>query len=170
MIYKNFKQWVKGRVLEVGQPRKQFYSQEDFDLIEMGWGYGFDAGVQWQKSQQALDKKAENARELGLNYENERKDMIEVENRLKKQEEDIENTFHWHALNYRTASTENAQAMFEALENYVRETINANTNEVKKWVGLTDEDMDKLLKIQRREWSWKAVFLDVEAVLKEKNI
>lgn len=69
MIYRTFKQWVKGRVLEIGQPRKQFYTQEDFDLIEMGWGYGFDAGVEWQKSQTALDKKAENARELGLNYE-----------------------------------------------------------------------------------------------------
>jgi len=70
MIYTTFKQWVKGRVLEIGQPRKKFYTQEDFDLIEMGWGYGFDAGVEWQKSQAALDKKAENARELGLDYEN----------------------------------------------------------------------------------------------------
>ena len=69
MIYTSFKQWVKGRVLEIGQPRKKFYTQEDFDLIEMGWGYGYDAGVQWQKSQTALDKKAENARELGLDYE-----------------------------------------------------------------------------------------------------
>lgn len=68
MIYTTFKQWVKGRVLEIGQPRKKFYSQEDLDLIEMGWNYGYDAGVQWQKSQQALDKKAENAKALGLEY------------------------------------------------------------------------------------------------------
>lgn len=88
MIYTTFKQWVKGRVLETGQPRKQFYTQEDFALIEMGWGYGFDAGVEWQKSQTALDKKADNARELGLNYEDQ--DMIEIEYQLKAQESDVE--------------------------------------------------------------------------------
>lgn len=69
MIYKTFKQWVNGRFLETGEPRKQAYSKEELALIEMGWGYGYDAGVQWQKSQTALDKKAENARELGLDYE-----------------------------------------------------------------------------------------------------
>ena len=76
MIYKTFKQWVKGRFLETGEPRKQAYSKEELALIEMGWGYGYDAGVQWQKSQTALDKKAENARDLGLDYE-------------------PENTLHW---------------------------------------------------------------------------
>jgi len=69
MIYTTFKQWVKGRFLETGEPRKQAYSKDELALVEMGWGYGYDAGVQWQKSQQALDKKAENARELGLDYE-----------------------------------------------------------------------------------------------------
>jgi len=33
--------------------------------------------------------------------------------------EDPENTLHWHALNYRTASTQNAQEMFEKLEKFV---------------------------------------------------
>jgi hypothetical protein len=69
MIYTTFKQWVKGRFLETGEPRKQAYSKDELALIEMGWGYGYDAGVQCQKSQQALDRKAENARELGLDYE-----------------------------------------------------------------------------------------------------
>jgi hypothetical protein len=32
----------------------------------MGWNYGYDAG---RAVEQALDKKAENARELGLDYE-----------------------------------------------------------------------------------------------------
>ena len=68
MIYTTFKQWVKGRFLETGEPRKQAYSKDELALVEMGWNYGYDAGVQWQKSQQALDKKAENARELGLDY------------------------------------------------------------------------------------------------------
>jgi hypothetical protein len=100
MIYTTFRQWVKGRFLETGEPRKQAYSKDELALIEMGWNYGHDSGVQWQKSQTALDKKAENARELGLDYE-------------------PENTLHWHALNYRSASIQNAQAMFEALEKFV---------------------------------------------------
>jgi len=69
MIYRTFKQWVKGRFLETGEPRKQAYSKDELALIEMGWNYGHDAGVAWQKGQQALDKKAENAKELGLDYE-----------------------------------------------------------------------------------------------------
>ena len=69
MIYTTFKQWVKGRFLEIGEPRKQAYSKDELALVEMGWGYGYDAGVQWQKAQQSLDKKAENARELGLDYD-----------------------------------------------------------------------------------------------------
>ena len=68
MIYTTFKQWVAGRFLETGEPRKQAYSEDELALIEMGWNYGYDAGMQWQKSQEALDKKAENARELGLGY------------------------------------------------------------------------------------------------------
>lgn len=68
MIYTTFKQWVKGRFLETGEPRKQAYSKDELALVEMGWNYGYDAGVQWQKSQTSLDKKAENARELGLDY------------------------------------------------------------------------------------------------------
>ena len=69
MIYTTFKQWVAGRFLETGEPRKQAYSKDELALVEMGWNYGYDAGVQWQKSQQALDKKAENAKELRLDYE-----------------------------------------------------------------------------------------------------
>ena len=72
MIYTTFKQWVKGCFLETGEPRKQAYSKDELALIEMGWNYGYDAGVQSQKSQQALDKKADNARELGLDYEPQR--------------------------------------------------------------------------------------------------
>ena len=71
MIYMTFNQWADGNFLETGEPRKKAYSQAELDLVEMGWNYGFDAGVQWQKSQQALDKKAENARELGLDYKTE---------------------------------------------------------------------------------------------------
>ena len=68
MIYTTFKQWADGNFLETGEPRRKAYSQAELDLIEMGWNYGHDAGVQWQKSQTALDKKADNAKELGLEY------------------------------------------------------------------------------------------------------
>lgn len=69
MIYMTFKQWANGKFLETGEPRKKAYTKDELLLIEMGWKYGYDAGVQWQKSQSALDKKADNARELGLDYE-----------------------------------------------------------------------------------------------------
>ncbi len=66
MIYKTFEQWRSGNVLEHGVPRTEHYSEDQFDLVEMGWNYGYDAG---RAVEQALDKKAENARELGLDYE-----------------------------------------------------------------------------------------------------
>jgi len=49
MIYTTFKQWVKGRFLEKGEPRKQAYSKDELALIEMGWGYGYDAGVEAER-------------------------------------------------------------------------------------------------------------------------
>ncbi len=66
MIYKTFEQWKNGNVLEHGVPRTEHYSEDQLDLVEMGWNYGYDAG---RAVEQALDKKAENARELGLDYE-----------------------------------------------------------------------------------------------------
>jgi hypothetical protein len=66
MIYKTFEQWMNSDFLEVGEPRKKAYSKDELLLVEMGWNYGYDAG---RAVEQALDKKAENARELGLDYE-----------------------------------------------------------------------------------------------------
>jgi len=66
MIYKTFAQWANSDFLEVGEPRKKAYSKDELLLVEMGWNYGYDAG---RAVEQALDKKAENARELGLDYE-----------------------------------------------------------------------------------------------------
>ena len=65
-IYRSFEQWKNGNVLEHGVPRTEYYSEAQLDLVEMGWNYGYDAG---RAVEQALDKKAENARELGLDYE-----------------------------------------------------------------------------------------------------
>lgn len=72
MIYMTFEEWADGNFLENGEPRRKAYTQAELDLIEMGWAYGRDAGVEWQKRQQALDRKAENARDLGLTYETEK--------------------------------------------------------------------------------------------------
>ena len=65
-IYRSFEQWKCGNVLEHGVPRTEHYSEAQLDLVEMGWHYGYDAG---RAVEQALDKMAENARELGLDYE-----------------------------------------------------------------------------------------------------
>ena len=65
-IYRSFEQWKSGNVLEHGVPRTEFYTKADLDLVEMGWRYGYDAG---RAVEQALDKKAENAKALGLDYE-----------------------------------------------------------------------------------------------------
>jgi hypothetical protein len=64
-IYRSFEQWKNGGFLEHGAPRTEEYTAEELHLIEMGWNYGYDAG---RAVEQALDKKAENARELGLSY------------------------------------------------------------------------------------------------------
>jgi hypothetical protein len=66
MIYRTFEQWKSGNVLEHGVPRTEYYSEDQLDLVEMGWNYGYDAG---RAVEQALNKKAENARELGLTYD-----------------------------------------------------------------------------------------------------
>jgi hypothetical protein len=65
-IYRSFEQWKNGGFLEHGAPRTKEYTAEELHLVEMGWNYGYDAG---RSVEQALDKKAENARELGLDYE-----------------------------------------------------------------------------------------------------
>ena len=71
-IYRSFEQWKSGNVLEHGVPRTEHYSEAQLDLVEMGWNYGYDAG---RAVEQALDKKAENARELGLDYEPAQRDI-----------------------------------------------------------------------------------------------
>jgi hypothetical protein len=72
-IYRSFAQWKRGNVLEHGVPRTEHYSEAQLDLVEMGWNYGYDAG---RAVEQALDKKAENARELGLDYESAQQEPV----------------------------------------------------------------------------------------------
>jgi DNA-directed RNA polymerase subunit RPC12/RpoP len=73
-IYRSFEQWKNGNVLEHGVPRIEYYSEAQLDLVEMGWNYGYDAG---RAVEQALDKKADNARELGLSYDPEH-DTVDI--------------------------------------------------------------------------------------------
>jgi hypothetical protein len=54
--------------------------------------------------------------------------MIEIEYVLTVQDTPKEeNSLHWYAFNYRNASTENANEMFLALENYVNEQVKKRT-------------------------------------------
>ena len=46
MIYKTFKEWKDGNYLEDLEPRKEAYTKDELLLVEMGWKYGFDAGVE----------------------------------------------------------------------------------------------------------------------------
>ena len=73
-IYRSFEQWKNGGFLEHGAPRTKEYTAEELHLVEMGWNYGYDAG---RAVEQALDKKAENARELGLSYKPE-EDLVDL--------------------------------------------------------------------------------------------
>jgi hypothetical protein len=91
--FKHIKQWCL-RSIGIGLVNENVLAALEEALAKQ------EQGEQWHKRQQALDEKAKNACELGLDYE-------------------PENTLHWHALNYRTAPTQNAQAMFEALEKFV---------------------------------------------------
>jgi hypothetical protein len=68
-----------------------------------------------------------------------------------------ENTLHWHALNYRTASVQNAHAMFEALENFVAQ---------RTWVGLTRDEILEARWHNKSSYKFARV---LEAKLKEKN-
>jgi hypothetical protein len=49
-IYKSFEAWKNGNWLEDGEPRKEAYTQDELDLVEMGWKYGFDAGMSFAKT------------------------------------------------------------------------------------------------------------------------
>ena len=155
-IYRSFEQWKSGNVLEHGVPRTEYYSEAQLDLVEMGWNYGYDAG---RAVEQALDKKAENARELGLDYE----PAPVAEPR--KQEPVAWEQFYPEMgkpkLAYLppTESTENA----------------CYTPAQRTWVGLTDEDKAEIKKQANYNWETTAgeyaskVQALTEAKLKEKN-
>ena len=151
-IYRSFAQWKRGNVLEHGVPRTEHYSEAQLDLVEMGWNYGYDAG---RAVEQALDKKAENARELGLDYEPAQQEPVAW----------MVYTKDGQSV-YVTDNSTAIQADQRALALYTAPPAQ------RPWVGLTDEEVEEV---------WHRVeasdFRDVvqpfaraiEAKLKEKN-
>jgi hypothetical protein len=137
MIYKTFEQWMNSDFLEVGEPRKKAYSKDELLLVEMGWNYGYDAG---RAVEQALDKKAENARELGLDYEPVQEPVaIALNTGTKQGVKWLKNVEHGEKL-YTTPPA--AQ---------------------RTWVGLTEDERDTILR------SENSIFDMTEAILKAKN-
>jgi hypothetical protein len=76
MIYKTFTEWKAGQWLEDGEPRTKAYTKDELLLIEMGWQYGFDAGIETLKNKVIGEdyvfvcKRC--AEEMGINFEEEK--------------------------------------------------------------------------------------------------
>lgn len=145
-IYRSFEQWKSGNVLEHGVPRTEHYSEAQLDLVEMGWNYGYDAG---RAVEQALDKKAENARELGLDYEPAQQEPVAW----------MVYTKDGQSV-YVTDNSTAIQADQRALALYTAPPAQ------RPWVGLTDEEEVELWESTDSDWE---LMKRVEAKLKEKN-
>jgi hypothetical protein len=138
-IYRSFEQWKRGNVLEHGVPRTEHYSEAQLDLVEMGWNYGYDAG---RAVEQALDKKAENARELGLDYEPAQQEPVAWM--------DIDEKGAFSGLRY-----------WSELDN--RHEVALYAAPQRPWQGLTDEERDEIC------LGDESIARSIEAKLKEKN-
>jgi hypothetical protein len=141
MIYRTFEQWKSGNVLEHGVPRIEHYSEDQLDLVEMGWNYGYDAG---RAVEQALDKKAENARELGLDYEPHK------------------------GLSEHLAQATNGRVRIDPVTGNVG--IGTQPAAQRTWVGLSQDELDAMFSNTikgKKLVNWVA--LAIEAKLKEKN-
>jgi hypothetical protein len=146
MIYKTFEQWKSGNVLEHGVPRTEYYSEDQLDLVEMGWSYGYDAG---RAVEQALDKKAENARELGLDYEPVQEPVAWAH------KEGLEKINDFDASIYARGGFDDAVPLY------------TTPPAKREWTGLTDEEIykiDCLLITNITE-----LVIAIEAKLKERN-
>ena len=153
MIYKTFEQWMNGNFLEVKEPRKKAYSKDELLLVEMGWSYGYDAG---RAVEQALDKKAENARALGLDYEPvadfDDTQVQTVYNILCDADEGKPREEHWEGWKARQ----------------IVAALTTPPAAQRQWVGLTFEDQTECLSAGVDN-GWRGVMEATEAKLKEKN-
>ena len=150
-IYRSFEQWKSGNVLEHGVPRTEFYTKADLDLVEMGWNYGYDAG---RAVEQALDKKAENARELGLDYEPAQQEPVV-----------------WMYQDKSTHEVRFQKHMRDFVDHGATyETPLYTTPPQRTWVGLTDEEAFQIcVDCGCLSEDWLTLLDAIEAKLKEKN-
>jgi hypothetical protein len=154
-IYRSFEQWKSGNVLEHGVPRTEHYSEAQLDLVEMGWNYGYDAG---RAVEQALDRKAENARELGLDY---------------GVEQDLRVFAQINAMKQRKALAEQPAQQEPVAKHYVDGGHLVYPTAQRHWVGLTDEEIDDLHRVVKIRlmgtFDTKDIYRAIEQRLKEKN-
>ena len=166
MIYKTFEQWMNGDFLEVGEPRKKAYSEDELLLVEMGWNYGYDAG---RAVEQALDKKAENARELGLDYEPAQQEPVlqDIEQyRLQMAGISTAAIGYWKESDgihpdYDTIALRDVAKLYAKYDELYRAQ--------RTWVGLTDEDIEIAFDDTQEGGGFDDFARAIEAKLKEKN-
>jgi hypothetical protein len=163
-IYRSFEQWKNGNVLEHGVPRIEYYSEAQLDLVEMGWNYGYDAG---RAVEQALDKKAENARELGLSYDPEH-DTVDIADIIAGELK----------VSRGTAYDMMREVLAEEFPPDPCCASGTSCNAPKPWVGLTKAEHFQIEKDMMKYYDYqhecKTVCLPefaraIEAKLKEKN-
>jgi hypothetical protein len=149
-IYRSFEQWKSGNVLEHGVPRTEHYSEAQLDLVEMGWNYGYDAG---RAVEQALDKKAENARELGLDYEPAKQGPV--------------------AEYIGECSDGSLVQLYDDVKKGTK--FYTSPPAQRTWVGLTDEEIARVVSLAGFAPDWVEAHIAIqivrvlEAKLKEKN-
>ena len=165
-IYRSFEQWKSGNVLEHGVPRTEHYSEAQLDLVEMGWNYGYDAG---RAVEQALDKKAENARELGLDYEPAQQEPVAFlanGTRFKISYDSRQSGGQIHGI---PAELGGQWVAFVAADDDCHLKLTSPPAQ-RTWVGLTDEEVDECFEFIIED-STQAVrfYRAIEAKLKEKN-
>jgi hypothetical protein len=154
-IYRSFEQWKRGNVLEHGVPRTEHYSEAQLDLVEMGWNYGYDAG---RAVEQALDKKAENARELGLDYEPAQQEPVAWICEGSSSDEK-------HAIDYWPGDVDDLPIGTQLY-----------TQAQRTWVGLSDAEIHNMTILMGFNPEWvaevgvvKSIVRNLEVKLKEKN-
>jgi hypothetical protein len=159
-IYRSFEQWKSGNVLEHGVPRTEHYSEAQLDLVEMGWNYGYDAG---RAVEQALDKKAENARELGLDYEPAQQEPVALK---------------WQQAPVKTQWGDEMVVASVAIDNDHTLSLYCERDQAPKvdamfaqrtWVGLTDEDIEIAFDDTQEGGGFDDFARAIEAKLRSKN-
>jgi hypothetical protein len=157
-IYKTFEQWMDGNFLEVKEPRKKAYSKDELLLVEMGWKYGYDAG---RAVEQALDKKADNARELGLDYE-----PVSKDNSNYRYDPPVAEPVAWAWLD--DDEWQFATSWSDEPPTYAKPLY--TTPQQRPFVGLTDEEVEEAcVPLGAAMLSFTEVARAIEAKLRSKN-